>query len=278
MSTDPYSLVETLLHQIVQAPEADLSLDDLAERAGLSPFHLQRLFKDWVGVSPKKFMQHLTIEAAKERLRASASVLEASYDAGLSGPGRLHDLMVSIEAMTPGEYKTGGQGIEITYGLHDTPFGHCAIATTSRGICGMTFETKERPAIEDIRSRWPQADFRHDQDATALLIEQIFAVGKLVSEKTSLKLVVPATRFQLQVWRALLDIPEGCVTTYGGLAEGLGLGRQSARAVGQAVGRNPIGWIIPCHRVIRQTGAVTGYRWGTERKIAMLGWEATRAG
>jgi AraC family transcriptional regulator of adaptative response/methylated-DNA-[protein]-cysteine methyltransferase len=275
MNTDTYRTIACILDQLVQMPDPQPSLADLANSVGLSEFHFQRLFKDWVGVSPKKFIQHLTLEAAKERLRASTNVLDASYDAGLSGPGRLHDLMINMEAMTPGEYKKGGDGLTIYHGHHDTPFGVCDLFMTERGVCGLEFpETDKSPRA--TFGRWPNAVFVDDPLKTQPCVDQIFNDNPVVDNPGTLSVYVEGSKFQLQVWKALLSIPSGTLSTYGNIAEGLDMGRQGARAVGGAVGANPIGWLIPCHRVIRASGAISGYRWGETRKLAMLGWEATR--
>lgn len=276
MSNDTYSLIERVLEELVQMPQTQPSLASLANSVGLSEFHFQRLFTDWVGISPKKFMQHLTIKAAKERLRNSASVLDASLDAGLSGPGRLHDLMVSLEAMTPGEYKQGGQGLAIRYGQHQTPFGSCTVFVTDRGICGLEFSSLDG-ALKAMQQRWPGAQFTADSSQTLAIVDQMFPVEPKSAHKRrpSLSLYVSGSKFQVQVWKALLTIPAGSVVAYGNIAHHLDMGKGGARAVGTAIGANPIGWLIPCHRVIRQTGVLSEYRWGKSRKLAMLGWEAS---
>ena len=276
MSNDTYSLIERVLEELVQMPDPQPSLANLANSVGLSEFHFQRLFTDWVGISPKKFMQHLTIEAAKERLRDSASVLDASLDAGLSGPGRLHDLMISLEAMTPGEYKQGGQGLLIHYGQHQTPFGPCTVFVTDRGVCGLEFSLLE-DALKVMQQRWPEAQFSAGSGQTLAVVDQMFASASRSAQgrRPSLSLFVSGSKFQVQVWKALLAIPAGSVVAYGDIAHHLGMGTAGARAVGTAVGANPIGWLIPCHRVIRQTGVLSEYRWGKSRKLAMLGWEAS---
>lgn len=255
------------------SPDPAVSLSVLAGDLGLSEGCFQRLFTEWAGVSPKKFQQFLTLAAAKERLAASESVLGASLDSGLSGPGRLHDLMISLEAMSPGEYKNGGAGLQISYGALSTPFGMATIFQTHRGICGFEFLPKE-PALEHVRRRWPRAVFTHDPFGFEGLSEQIFQTTELIPERP-LALHVKGTKFQLQVWRALLSIPEGQVTTYGSIAETIGRDRRASRAIGNAVGANPIGWLIPCHRVIRRSGLFGEYRWGAQRKMAVLGWEAS---
>jgi len=246
------------------------SLDDLAAQIGLSPFHFQRLFHRFAGISPKRFLQHLTTQHAKQLLRRSTSVLETSFEVGLSSPGRLHDLLISVEAVTPGEYKSGGENLQIFYGCHPTPFGDCLLATTRRGICRLNFiDDNRQQVIDSLHQDWPQAELRQDDSHTAPLVEQIFA--RQATEKP-LPLLLRGTNFQLQVWQALLQIPPGMVTSYGFLAKRLGQPTAS-RAVGRAVGQNPIGYLIPCHRVLRGDGELGGYRWGTERKMAILGCE-----
>ncbi len=257
------------------------SLTELAAEAGVSEHHFQRMFTRRVGVSPKKFLQHLTLEAAKQRLRDSASVLDAAYDSGLSGPGRLHDLFVTFEAMTPGEYKAEGEGLTVRYGFHDSPFGECLLMATARGICGLGFVAAgERDAALARMSRgWGRAVLRRDDAATAAYIPRIFAQpGRPVSpESPPLRVLLRGSRFQLKVWQALLTMPPGTLTTYQDLARRLGLPLGAARAVGNANGANPVPWLIPCHRVIRKTGALGGYAWGEGCKMVMIGWEAARA-
>jgi AraC family transcriptional regulator, regulatory protein of adaptative response / methylated-DNA-[protein]-cysteine methyltransferase len=251
-------------------------LADLARQAHLSEHHFQRLFTRWAGVSPKRFLQYLTVEHAKTRLEASRSVLDVAGDVGLSGPGRLHDLFISLEAMSPGDYKAGGAGLEIRYGIHETRFGPALVAVTGRGICGLHFLQNESDGVSLLREDWPRAALREDTAATAPLAQRIFAPLHGGSGQP-LALLVKGTNFQVRVWRALLALPEGTVTTYGQLARCIGAPR-SARAVGSAVGANPIAWLIPCHRVIRESGELSRYRWGNTRKAALLGWEAARHG
>lgn len=278
MTEETYATIENVLEWLVDHRLEHPELSDLAKEVGLSPHHLQRVFKRWVGISPKKYLQFLTLEDAKRRLAASASVLDATYDVGLSGPGRLHDLFVSFEAMTPGEYKTGASDIEIRYGFHATPFGECMLAITCRGICGLGFviDGDKTACLEDFRARWPGAAFIEAPERTARQIEQIFTTntGPREEDAAQLKLFVRGSAFQVKVWEALLTIPAGHLTTYSDLAERMGKGRQAARAVGGAVGANPISWLIPCHRVIRESGALSGYHWGLPRKLGMIGWEA----
>lgn len=245
-----------------------------ARHVNLSEHHFQRVFTRWAGVSPKRFLQYLTVEHAKSRLVTAHGVLDAAGTVGLSGPGRLHDLFVTLEAMTPGEYKAGGAGLAIQYGVHETPFGRALIATTARGICGLQFIDDEKSGIEKLRCEWPGAELRPNPAATAPVAERLF--GPIASRPgEALALLVKGSNFQVKVWRALLDLPFGSLATYGSIATRIG-GPSAARAVGTAVGANPVAWLIPCHRVIRESGALGGYRWGVERKEAMLGWEAAR--
>jgi AraC family transcriptional regulator of adaptative response/methylated-DNA-[protein]-cysteine methyltransferase len=265
-----YQRVAKAIGYLLQHTREQPSLDQLAEHIGLSPYHFQRLFHRFAGISPKRFLQHLTSQYAKQLLRQSTSVLETSFAVGLSSPGRLHDLLVSVEAVTPGEVKSGGANLRVAYGCHPTPFGDCLLATTARGICRLHFsDANQQQLISALHQDWPRAEIRQDQARTAPLIEQIFsppAAGK------PLPLLLRGTNFQLQVWQALLRIPSGMISSYGLLAEQLGQPTAS-RAVGNAVGQNPIGYLIPCHRVLRGTGCPGGYRWGTERKLAILGRE-----
>lgn len=253
---------------------AQPDLAAVARHVHLSEHHFQRLFTRWAGVSPKRFLQHLTVEHAKARLAASRNTLELAGDVGLSGPGRLHELFVTIEAMSPGEYRSGGAGQRIGYGIVDSPFGPCLIASTARGICTLRFLDGEDGA-SDIERDWPQARLELNEKTATALAQRIF--GPLRSPDRPLALLVKGTNFQVQVWRALLNIPFGTLSTYGGLARTIGR-PSAARAVGAAVGANPVAWLVPCHRVIRESGELGGYRWGVERKAAMLGWEAAYAG
>lgn len=247
-------------------------LDDAAASAGLSPFHFQRLFTRYVGVSPKNFVAHLTLAHAKTELSGGASVLDAALDAGLSGPSRLHDLCLKIEAMTPGDYAKGGAGLGIDYGFHPCPFGVALIMATRKGICGLAFgdEGEEDAMLADMMARWPRAEFRACAQATAQYAAQIFARQDDASE---IALHLLGTPWQIKVWQALLAIPRGRVTTYRTIAGHVGKASAS-RAVGTAVGRNPISWLIPCHRVLGSDGALHGYHWGLVRKRAMLAVEA----
>ena len=252
------------------------SLATVAREAGLSPHHFQRLFRRWAGISPKRFGQYLTLDYAKAQLEASASILDATYDAGLSGPARLHDLFVTYEAMSPGAFKQRGEGVDIAWGVHPSPFGPCFVGLTSRGICALGFANSDGEAVRaEFEGRWPAARFREDRAATATVVARIF--GERPAGGAPLRLAVAGTNFQLKVWEALLRIPPGRVTSYRALAQAFGLPR-SARAVGGAVAANPVSYLIPCHRVIRETGRISNYEWGPARKRAMLGWEAARFG
>jgi AraC family transcriptional regulator of adaptative response/methylated-DNA-[protein]-cysteine methyltransferase len=265
-----YRRIEQAIRWLAEHYQEQPNLSRVAEEVGLSEFHFQRLFSDWAGVSPKKFLQYLTLSHAKERLSACDSVLDAAYDAGLSGPSRLHDLFVAHESVTPGEWKAMGEGLTLRYGWHDSPFGDCLIVATERGVCGLGFARPEgREATEeDLLSCWDQARLVADAAATASHARLAFG-----GDGGTLRLVLRGTPFQLKVWEALLRIPPGAVVSYERLAAHLGR-PGAARAVAGAVALNPVSWLVPCHRVIRGTGMITGYRWGPSRKRAMLAWES----
>lgn len=250
-------------------------LEDVAAAMGLSPAHAQRIFTRWAGVSPKRLLALLTHVDARAALNDGAPLLDAAFEAGLSGPGRLHDLFVSVEAMTPGEVKRKGEGLEIRYGWHDTPFGAGLFMSTPRGLCGLAFADPETEgtALEDMKARWPNAAYIHDPAATAPIAARIFTPD---AEEEPLKVLLGGTPFQMQVWRALLEIPFGETMSYTDIAKKVCTER-AVRAVGSAVGRNPISFLIPCHRVLRQTKALGGYHWGLTRKKALLAWEAAKA-
>lgn len=269
-----YALVAQAIAYLEEHFQSQPSLEELAAHLHVSPFHLQRVFTRWAGISPKRFLQFLTVDYAKALLDESRSVLDAAYEAGLSGPGRLHDLFVTLEAVTPGEFKNQGAGLEIVYGRHDTPFGECLLAATPRGICALNFLNGGgwEAAVEQLRRDWPAATLREDAQATAPLVAQVFA-QEHNQQMQPLRLLVKGTNFQVQVWSALLRIPPGAVWTYGDIARAIDA-PNAARAVGSAIGANPVAYLIPCHRVIRAGGLVRDYRWGATRKKAMLGWEA----
>jgi len=269
-----YQRMADMLAWISAHFEEQPSLADFAARAGQSPYHFQRRFSRWVGLSPKKYVQFLTLSRAKACLDASHSVLGAAFAAGLSSPGRLHDLFVNIEAVTPGEHKRGGAGLVIRHGVHDSPFGPCLLMHTERGICGLAFldEGDGGRTLADMASRWPNAHLVSDAAPGAELAARAFAPG--ASDGDPLTLLLHGTPFQIQVWQALLRIPPGAVTNYQALARYIGHSG-AARAVGTAGGANPIAYLVPCHRVIRKSGALGGYRWGVGRKLAMLSEELT---
>lgn len=272
-----YALVADAIGYLQAHYRAQPGLDELAAQLHVSPFHLQRVFKRWAGISPKRFVQYLTVAHAKQALASSTPLLEASLESGLSGPGRLHDLFVSVEAMTPGEYKSGGAGLTIRYGLHATPFGAALLAVTERGVCGLAFvDGDSTRALDDLRRNWPAAHLIEDPAATAPFHARIFARDGANAESAGpIPLLLKGTNFQIRVWEALLRLAQGELTTYGDLAAALGE-PTAARAVGAAVGANAIAYLIPCHRVIRKSGVVEGYRWGSTRKRAILGWEAAQ--
>ncbi len=252
-------------------------LDELAEIAGLSQFHFHRLFSAWAGVTPKDFLQCLTLEHAKALLHQGQDVLSAALEAGLSGPGRLHDLCVSLEAVSPGELKSGGSGLNILFGFAETPFGDSLVGQSERGICHLAFVDDEGPdvALDDLRNRWPEARLRRSDRTAAGLASRIFERPDGNSKRPTLRAFVKGTASQVRVWRALLCVPPGCLVTYGQLAAAIGQ-PSAARSVGSTVGQNPLAYLIPCHRVIRETGAIGEYRWGGVRKRAILAWETSR--
>ena len=248
----------------------------IAEAAGVSATELHHLFRRWAGLTPKVFLQALTLDHARRLLRDSASVLDAAFEVGLSGPGRLHDLFVTHEAMSPGEWKSGGAGLTIWYGLHPSPFGTALVMATERGLAGLAFADRgeERTTLVDMQTRWPRASFLEDAARTAPLAQRIFDL-RLWRAERPLRVVLIGTDFEVRVWQALLKIPMGRATTYSEIATKVGA-IKAARAVGAAVGRNPVSFVVPCHRVLGKSGDITGYHWGLTRKRAMLGWEAGR--
>lgn len=246
-------------------------LDEMAGAAGLSPSHFQRLFTRWAGISPSRFVQYLTLGAARRLLKQSRPLLETALETGLSGPSRLHDLFITFEALSPGEYKRKGEGLILRYGFHQGIFGKFLLAASPRGICGLSFvDGDEETALNAMRDRWPRADFIQDQDATRPLAKAAFSGDKPLS------LHIAGTNFQVKVWEALMTVPPGNLVAYNDLAHAIGR-EKCPRAIGNALGANPIAYLIPCHRVIRASGAFNDYRWGTERKLAILGWEQAQA-
>lgn len=269
-----YRLVRDAIEFVSAQWREQPSLEAIAEHVGLSPARLAALFARWAGLTPKAFLQALTLDHARALLRDSASVLDAAYEVGLSGPGRLHDLFVTHEAMSPGEYKSGGAGLVLAYGFHSSPFGEALAVMAPRGLAGMGFvdEAGRRGALADMMARWPGARFREDPALTAPAVRRAFDPA-LWQPDQPLRIVLIGSDFEVRVWESLLKIPVGGATTYGAVAQSIGRPK-AARAIGAAVGRNPISFVVPCHRVLGASGAITGYHWGLTRKRAILGWEA----
>lgn len=269
-----YDRIAAAIAYLTRHADRQPELSEVARHAGLSPHHFQRTFRRWAGVSPKRFVQFLTIERAKPLLRGEASVLDATYEVGLSGPGRLHDLFVSVEAMTPGEYKALGDGLAIRWGVHASPFGRCLVGITDRGICHLAFGEREKKLAASLEAEWPAASLVRDATETGDIVRRLVA-PRGEGNGRPLPLLLRGTNFQLKVWHALLRVPEGATVSYGDLARAVGRPK-AVRAVGNAVGSNRIAWLIPCHRVLRSTGALGGYHWGEDRKRALLAWERAR--
>jgi len=275
MNPADYARVAAAIRYIRAHAPLQPSLDEVAEAVHLSPFHFQRLFTDWAGVSPKKFLQYLTLGYAKSLLRQpEMSLFDAAHEAGLSGTGRLHHLFVSLEAMTPGSYRLGGRGLQVRYSTGDSVFGSYLVASTDEGIYALRFFDDDGATVRaELQAELPEAQFI--QETVALHTAVASQLTDLPGRGEKLRLHLRGTPFQLKVWEALLQIPEGAVATYSDIANAVGM-PTAQRAVGSAIGANPVGYLIPCHRVIRNTGIFGEYRWGSERKAAMLGWEAAR--
>ncbi|MHC5655639.1 methylated-DNA--[protein]-cysteine S-methyltransferase [Stappia sp.] len=273
-----YEIVRRTLRAITESWRSQPGLDVLAREAGVQPIQLQRVFSRWAGITPKQFLQAITLDHARDLLRRSATVLETTYELGLSGPARLHDLFVTHEAMTPGVYRARGEGVTIRWGFHPSPFGKALVMATENGLAGLAFADpgEERAALDDMMERWPKATYVEDMAVTVPLARRIFNPGAWTPE-TPLRVVLIGTDFEIRVWETLLGIPLGRATTYSAVAEKLGKPK-AARAVGRAVGRNPISFVVPCHRVLGSSGDLCGYHWGLTRKRAILGWEAGLAG
>jgi AraC family transcriptional regulator, regulatory protein of adaptative response / methylated-DNA-[protein]-cysteine methyltransferase len=281
MPDDPasdYQTVRRVIEIISKEWREQPQLEELASGVGMPAAMLQRVFTRWAGLSPKAFLQAVTLDHAKRLLDADVPILDASLELGLSGPGRLHDLFVTHEALSPGEYKQRGAGIEMRYGLHDCQFGQAVVIATPRGLAGLAFcdPGDEKAALEDMMARWPGAVFREDTTATRPYAQRTFDRSRWRADEP-LRIVLIGTDFEIRVWEGLLGIPMGRTTTYSALAKAVGR-PQAPRAVGRAVGRNPLSFVVPCHRVIGKSGDLTGYHWGLTRKRAMLGWEAAAAG
>ena len=253
-------------------------IEAIAEAASVTPTELHHLFRRWAGLTPKAFLQALTLDGARQLLRDSASVLDATYEVGLSGPGRLHDLFVTHEAMSPGEWKTGGEGLTIRFGFHPSPFGSALVMATERGLAGLAFADpgEEPAALADMKARWPRAIYVEDSARTAIVAKRIFDQSQWQADKP-LRVVLIGTDWEVRVWETLLQIPMGRLTTYSDIASKIHK-PAAARAVGTAVGKNPVSFVVPCHRVVGKSGDLTGYHWGITRKRAMLGWEAGQVG
>jgi len=280
-ASEDYRRIEKAIHFIENNVTRQPELSEIAASLNLSEYHFQRLFTRWAGISPKRFLQFLTKENAKSLLASSNNLLEATYEAGLSSPGRLHDLFIQTEAVTPGEFKSRGNGIHISYGFHPTPFGECLLALTDRGICFLAFvEESQQAALDELKQDWPLADLKEEPARTVSVAKGIFSQKpgekSLQAKSETIPLHLRGTNFQIKVWEALLKLPEGKVTSYNALAEQIGV-TGSARAVGNAVGRNPIAYLIPCHRVLKKSGEFGNYRYGPARKKAILGWEMARS-
>ena len=273
-ASDDYDRIEKAIKFIEKNVSFQPDLKDIADHIGLSEYHFQRLFGRWVGISPKRFLQFLTKEYAKQLLENSVNLLDVTYETGLSSPGRLHDLFVTCEAVTPGEYKSKGEGITIKYGFHPSPFGECLLATTARGVCGFFFvkNRDRKDPLSELRYFWKNADLVEDPRASQELVERIFNPS-FADISTPLHLILAGTNFQIKVWEALIKIPFGAAVSYEDIAVRVGI-PGATRAVGSAVGKNPVSFIIPCHRVIRKTADFGNYGGGTARKKAIIGWEA----
>ena len=271
-----YEIVKRAIAYTTENYRAQPEVDAIAHAAGTDPRRLNELFRRWCGLSPNVFLQSVTLDNARKILRESPNILDASYELGLSGPGRLHDLFVTHESMSPGEWKTGGQGLTVYYGFHPSPFGSALIMATDRGLCGLAFADsgEEREVLDDMRSRWPNARYTEDSARTVVYAQRIFDSGQWKLD-TPLRIVLIGTDFEVRVWETLLRIPMGRATTYSDIATKIRRPK-AARAVGAAVGKNPISFVVPCHRVVGKSGALTGYHWGLTRKRAMLGWEAAK--
>ncbi len=273
-----YNSVRRAIAFISEHWRAQPTIEAMAEAASVTPDELHHLFRRWAGLTPKAFMQALTLDHAKGLLRESASVLDAALNSGLSGPGRLHDLFVTHEAMSPGEWKNGGAGMTMAYGFHPSPFGTAIVIASGRGLAGLAFADPgdEQAALADMQRRWPRAAYVEDRDGTAALAQRIFD-KEMWRPDQPLRVVLIGTDFEVRVWETLLKIPMGRAVSYSDIASKI-KSPKASRAVGAAVGRNPLSFVVPCHRALGKSGALTGYHWGITRKQAMLGWEAGQVG
>lgn len=268
-----YERVEKAIAYIQQHYQQQPDLDDVARQVHVSPFHFQRIFSEWAGVSPKKFLQYISVEHAKKLLKEDLPLADVSFETGLSGTSRLHDLFISIEGMTPGEYKNGGEQLQINYSFAESPFGNIIVASTAKGICHLAFADDEKAALNELKHIFPNAGFKQVVDTVQQ--NALFIFTQDWNNLSQIKLHLKGTAFQLKVWEALLKVPMGKLTTYADIASSVG-NEKASRAVGSAVGDNPVAFLIPCHRVIKSTGVFGQYHWGSTRKTAMIGWEAAR--
>jgi AraC family transcriptional regulator, regulatory protein of adaptative response / methylated-DNA-[protein]-cysteine methyltransferase len=277
-ATSDYDVVRQAIGFISQQWRKQPEVEEIAHAVGVTATDLHHLFRRWSGLTPKAFLQAITLDRARTLLRSSASVLDAAYEVGLSGPGRLHDLFVTHEAMSPGEWKAGGEGLTLHYGYHPSPFGIALIVATPRGLAGLGFADpgEEKAALVDMQGRWPKARLVENSAHTAPIAQRIFDPLRWRADQP-LRVVLIGTDWEVRVWETLLKIPLGKATTYSDIARKVGTAKAS-RAVGAAVGKNPVSFVVPCHRVLGKSGKLTGYHWGITRKCAMLGWEAGRAG
>lgn len=268
-----YERIEQAIRYLQENFTRQPDLDEVAKQVHVSPYHFQRMFKDWAGVSPKKFLQYISIEHAKRLLKKNMPLSEVSFETGLSGTSRLHDLFIRIEGMTPGEYKNGGEQLHINYSYAESPFGNIIVASTAKGICHLAFADDDRLAFEELKRLFPKATFRQVVDT----IQQnaLFIFTQDWKNLSAIKLHLKGTAFQLKVWETLLKIPMGSLSTYASIAAATGNSKAS-RAVGSAIGDNPVAFLIPCHRVIKSTGALGHYHWGRNRKTAIIGWESAK--
>ncbi|XDD50177.1 bifunctional helix-turn-helix domain-containing protein/methylated-DNA--[protein]-cysteine S-methyltransferase [Leptospira sp. WS92.C1] len=272
---DHYKKIASAIQFIQKHSTSQPELEEIAKSVNLSPFHFQRLFTEWAGVSPKQFLQYLTLQNAKSILSKPESTLfDAAFETGLSGTGRLHDLFVKIEGMTPGEYKNGGENLTIRYSFQKSDFGDYLVASTEKGICNLYFyDISKDQILSELYSQWNHAHLVQKQDENQDRVIRFF--DKTLTDRDKIKLHMRGTDFQIKVWEALLKIPEGSLSSYSAIANSIEQ-ENASRAVGTAIGKNPVGYLIPCHRVIKNTGGIGEYRWGSERKAAMIGWERTK--
>jgi len=269
-----FSRIAAAIDYIKDNFKSQPNLEEVAEKIHLSPFHFQRLFTEWAGVSPKKFLQYISISHAKKMLKENqATLFDTAFETGLSGTGRLHDLFINIEGMSPGEYKNGGENLSINYSFAESPFGNILVASTAKGICHISFADDEAEALKALQRTFPNASYKQMVDLAQQNVLYIFTHDW--SKLNEIKLHLKGTAFQLKVWESLLKIPMGQLTTYGSIAKNIESPKAS-RAVGTAIGDNPVAFLIPCHRIIQSTGVFGGYHWGTTRKTAMIGWEAAK--